>query len=96
MIKPIITEKSLAMAQKGWYTFAVKTSERKQDIAQKVKQTFHVDVVCVRSIRMHGKIRRAGRLLRAVHRPDWKKAMVQLKTGQKIDVFEVTQQTQST
>ncbi|MCX8008458.1 MAG: 50S ribosomal protein L23 [Patescibacteria group bacterium] len=92
MIKPIITEKSLNIAQQGWYTFAVEKSLRKEEIRRIIKQLFSVDVVSVRSIRMHGKTRRVGRSLRTILRPDWKKAIVQLKKGQKLDMFDVKQE----
>ena len=89
MIRPIITEKSLGMAQKGWYTFAVKELDRKENISVLVKKLFNVDVVNIRTIKMHGKTRRVGKALRTVRHEDWKKAIVQLKKGQKIDVFDV-------
>ncbi len=92
MIRPIITEKSLTMAQKGWYTFAVGELDRKEDISKRVNAAFKVDVVSIRTIKMHGKVRRYGRGMRTVRHEDWKKALVQLKKGQKIDVFEVTSQ----
>ena len=92
MIRPIITEKSMMSAQKGWYTFATTKQVRKETIAGEIKKLFKVDVVNIRSIAMHGKVRRAGKSSRSLKREDWKKAIVQLKKGQKIDVFDVVPQ----
>jgi len=88
--RPIITEKSLNLASRGWYTFAVAKHARKEHIAQEVEAKYHVDVLSVRTVPMHGKVRRTGKKMTPTHRPDWKKALVQLKAGQKIDAFEVS------
>lgn len=90
--KPIISEKSLTLASRGWYTFAVAPSASKGRIAEEIGTMFKVDVVNVRTITMHGKTRRVGRRMQAAKQQDWKKALVQLKAGQKIDIFEVTPQ----
>ena len=90
--RPIITEKSLNLASRGWYTFAVAKHARKEHIAQEVEAKYHVDVLSVRTVPMHGKVRRTGKKMTPTHRPDWKKALVQLKAGQKIDAFEVSTQ----
>jgi large subunit ribosomal protein L23 len=87
--RPVITEKSLMLVPKGWYTFAVSAAARKEQIAAEIAKLYNVKVVAVRTIRMHGKTRRVGRKMSTIARPDWKKALVQLKSGQKIDVFEV-------
>lgn len=86
--RPLITEKTLKLAASGWYTFAVDVKARKETIASAVKQLYKVDVIEVRTMVMHGKTKRAGRKATTVKRPDWKKAFVQLKKGQKIDAFE--------
>ncbi|MEK7141194.1 MAG: 50S ribosomal protein L23 [Patescibacteria group bacterium] len=90
VIRPVITEKSLNLASRGWYTFAVTAGRRKPEIAQAVMDIYGVSVESVRTIMMHGKVRSAGKRTKKVKRVDWKKALVQLKTGQKIDAFEVT------
>lgn len=86
--RPLITEKTLSLAARGWYTFAVDAKARKEAIASAVKQLYKVDVTAVRTMVMHGKTKRVGRKSVSVKRPDWKKAFVQLKKGQKIDAFE--------
>lgn len=90
--RPIITEKSLALAARGWYTFMVDDTAAKNDIARAITSFYKVTVTNVRTLTMHGKVRRAGKLMRATKKPDWKKAMVQLVKGEKIDAFEVTEQ----
>lgn len=90
--KPLITEKTFALAGRGWYTFAVSASANKVQIADHIGALYHVTVTDVRTARMHGKTQRSGKSKIAVTKSDWKKAMVQLVKGQKIDAFEVTQE----
>jgi large subunit ribosomal protein L23 len=87
--RPILSEKTLALAARGWYTFAAPKHARKEDIARDVAGMFHVTVTRVRTIAMMGKTRRVGRLARPIIRSAWKKALVTLAKGQTIDVFEV-------
>ena len=90
IIKPVITEKSLHLASRGWYSFAVKEASNKPEIARAISDLYRVTVVDVRTMIMHGKERRAGKKQKRVTKSDWKKALVRLKEGQKIDAFEVT------
>lgn len=92
IIRPIITEKTLTLASRGWYTFMVDHLARKEEIARDVASLYGVNVIGVRTISMHGKMRRVGRRSVSVQKPDWKKALVQLKEGQHIDAFEVTKE----
>lgn len=88
-IKPIITEKSIARAQTGWYTFAAPVASTKAQVAHCVEERYTVDVVGVRTMIMPGKERRSGRRMLRVRKSDWKKVLVRLKEGQKIDAFDV-------
>lgn len=90
IIKPIITEKSLSMASRGWFTFAVAVASRKPEIAQAIHDLYTVTVTDVRSMIIHGKEHRVGKKQKQATKSDWKKALVHLKEGQKIDAFEVT------
>jgi large subunit ribosomal protein L23 len=92
VIRPHITEKTLNLAASGWYTFSVVEDASKLQIAQEVSSLYKVNVVSVRTISMHGKVRKVGKMSKLASRPNWKKAMVRLKKGQKIDAFEVTGQ----
>lgn len=85
--KPVITEKSLTLAGKGWYTFAVNFTATKERIAAEIAKFYKVKVLSVRTANMHGKIHKAGRKMKLTRKPDWKKAYVLLQSGQKIDVF---------
>lgn len=90
MIRPLITEKSMALAQRGWYTFAVAKLSRKEIIAKEISRLYNVQVRSVRTIKKVGKAHRAGKKNTIVRKPDWKKAMVKLAKGQRISVFEAT------
>lgn len=89
--KPLLTEKTLALAAKGLYTFVVDKDSNKRDIKADVEAFYKVTVTDVRTVSVHGKTRRTGRTMKTMQKSDWKKAMVTLATGQKIDAFEVTQ-----
>lgn len=85
-----MTEKSLSLAARGWYTFQVDVSCNKAHIAQDIERLYKVDVTRVRTIMVRGKSRRVGRKRTEVKKSDWKKALVQVKEGQTIDAFEVS------
>lgn len=89
LVKPLITEKTLTLAAHGWYTFVVDKKADKKGVARVISDFYKVKVVGVRVASMHGKTRRVGKLMRHRHKSDWKKAMVRLTSGQKIDAFEV-------
>jgi large subunit ribosomal protein L23 len=88
--RPIVTEKMTMLQEKGQYAFEVELSANKIDIARAVEKKFNVTVVDVRTIRRKGKTKsqmtRKGRF--AGRRPEWKKAIVRLKEGEKIQFFE--------
>jgi large subunit ribosomal protein L23 len=83
----VITERSMTETNAGRYTFAVATDASKQEIASAVAEAFKVDVVAVNTIKVHGKERRLGRKIG--RRPDWKKAIVTIAKGQKIERYFV-------
>jgi len=84
--RPVITEKSLAQARNGQYTFAVDIRANKHEIKQAVEKAFSVRVVSVSAMVIPGKRRRWGRHL--THTPRWKKAIVTLAEGERIEAFE--------
>ena len=89
MIKrPIISEKSMDLTKNGLYTFEVDRNASKQQIAKIVAESFKVDVVSVKSINVKGK-RKLQRSRRGYFNSSpIKKALVQVKKGQKISLFE--------
>ena len=84
---PIITEK-LDQAREKFrqYSFIVDKRATKHDVAAAVKQLFKVNVEAVRTNIVRGKIKRVGKNIGK--RPNFKKAIVTLKEGDKIDLFE--------
>ena len=85
--RPLLTEKSMAGAQQGKYTFRVTKDSNKIEIARAVEQIFNVKVNSVNTMIVKGKMRRMGRR-REGRTPDWKKAIVSLQPGQTIEIFE--------
>lgn len=86
--KPIITEQSMKLAGLGFYTFAVDRDANKREISQVVEKKFNVEVVSVRTINIKGKLKNQ-RSKRGVYKTqDLKKAIVGVKKGQKIALFE--------
>jgi len=84
--RPVITEKNTMLLAQGKYTFDVRQEANKSQIKAAVEKAFKVNVVSVNVINVPGKMRRAGR--RRVMSPPWKKAVVTLEQGQKIELFE--------
>ena len=83
----LITEKGTRVREKqNGFLFEVARDANKIEIKQAIESIFNVKVDSVRTLRVHGKPKRMGRY--AGHRPDWKKALVTLKKGQTIELFE--------
>ncbi len=85
--RPLITEKSTQQKEENrQYVFEVDPEANKIEIKEAVEQLFRVKVLKVRTLNVLGKIKRLGR--RYGKRPDWKKAIVTLREGDRIDFFE--------
>ena len=85
--KPLITEKSTRQKEESrQYVFEVHRDANKIEIQSAVERLFKVKVLQVRTSNVLGKIKRLGR--RYGKRPDWKKAIITLKEGDRIDFFE--------
>lgn len=84
--RPIITEKNSVLTAQGKYAFEVSRDANKPQIKEAVEKAFKVNVTSVNVIWVPGKMRRAGR--RRGMTPAWKKAVVTLEAGQKIELFE--------
>jgi large subunit ribosomal protein L23 len=86
---PMITEKSSRLQADGQYVFAVETGANKLEIKQAVEKLKKgINVVSVRTQVMRGKVKRVG--AKQGKRANWKKAIVKLKAGQSLDLFETT------
>lgn len=83
-----MTEKSLTLASRGFYTFEVNRHVAKREIAEAIKKEFSVDVVSISTITMKGKSKRVGKMRQEIRHGDSKKAIVRLKKDQKIELFE--------
>ena len=87
LVRPIVTEQSSAAYQeRGEYTFRVASDATKTSIRTAVEQLFGVKVTGVWTSNQRGKARRIGRSIG--RRPHWKKAIVKLREGDTIDIFE--------
>ncbi len=84
--RPLITEKNTMLQAQNKYAFEVAKEANKPQIKQAVEKAFKVKVNMVNVITVPGKTRRVGR--RMVLTQSWKKALVTLKPGDKIELFE--------
>jgi large subunit ribosomal protein L23 len=84
--RPLVTEKSTALQARNKYAFEIADGANKLMIRQAVEKAFKVKVTGVNVITMRGKTRRMGR--RIIKTEPWKKAIVTLKPGDKIEIFE--------
>ena len=84
--RPLITEKSTVIQAEGKYVFEVAINANKPQVKQAVEKAFKVEVTAVNMVKMPGKRRRLGR--RMLPARPWKKAIVTLREGDKIDLFE--------
>ena len=92
LVRPYITEKTMNLASRRWYSFVVALNATKAEIAHAVHVQYNVTVIGVRTSHMHGKVKRAGKRQKPIARSPWKKAMIQLKDGQTIDAFQIGEQ----
>ena len=86
IIRPVISEKSYALIGEGKYTFRVDDRAHKTQVAQAVEEIFDVRVGAVRTSKVRSKPKRRG--LHAGRTRSWKKAVVQLAPGERIELFE--------
>ena len=84
--RPLITEKNAMLQAQGKYVFEIAREANKPQIKQAVEKAFKVNVLAVNVMTVPGKTRRVGR--RQVLTQSWKKAIVTLKPGDKIEFFE--------
>ena len=87
VIRPVVTERSTIMAdEEDAFTFVVAEDANKIEIKRAVETLFDVKVRSVNTMRYRGKLRRVGR--NYGRRPSFKKAIVKLAEGERIDVYE--------
>jgi large subunit ribosomal protein L23 len=84
--RPLVTEKTTVLREDGrTLVFQVASDSTKIEIKQAVERLLGSKVASVRTARAHGKMKRQGRF--AGRRPDWKKAYVRLRAGEKLPEF---------
>ena len=84
--RPLITEKGIGVKEtEGTLVFEVACDASKTEIKQAVETLFKVKVATIRTAMMPGKERRRGKF--SGYRPDWKKAYVRLRSGEKMPEY---------
>ena len=86
IIRPVVSEKSYVLATNDKYTFRVHPDAHKTQIRQAIEQLFEVKVVGVRTISVKSKPKRRG--LYQGRTRAWKKAIVQVRAGDSIPIFQ--------
>jgi large subunit ribosomal protein L23 len=89
LLAPVVSEKSYSLIEEGKYAFRVHPDAHRTQVRQAVEELFSVHVVGVNMLKVQPKPKRRG-LIRGV-KPGWKKAIVQLKQGETIEIFEGAQ-----
>jgi large subunit ribosomal protein L23 len=88
IIKPLVTEKSMNKVADGRYFFAVSQYATKTQVKKAIESTFNVKVVGLSTSVVKGKSKRAGARRLEIADPVWKKAIVTVKKGDRISIFE--------
>lgn len=86
IVKPVITEKAVDLMQENKYCFKVDIHANKIEIKHAIEEIFKVHVTDVATMRVKGKKKRVGRYVGRTS--NWKKAIVTLREGDSIEVFE--------
>jgi large subunit ribosomal protein L23 len=89
LIAPVVSEKSYALIEQNKYSFRIHEKAHKTQVRQAVEELFDVTVLGVNVVKVQSKPKRRG--LSRGRRPGWKKAIVQLAPGDKIEIFEGAQ-----
>jgi large subunit ribosomal protein L23 len=86
LIAPVVSEKSYSLITDRKYTFRVHEDAHKTQVRQAVEELFDVRVQSVNIVKVQSKPKRRGTI--RGRKPGWKKAIVQLKEGHEIEIFE--------
>jgi large subunit ribosomal protein L23 len=89
ILAPIVSEKSYHGSVYGKYTFKVHPDAHKTQIRQAIEELFEVHVIRVNVLKVQAKPKRRGQIKGI--KPGWKKAVVQLKPGETIEIFQGAQ-----
>jgi len=91
IVKPLETEKVLMQREQGQYTFMVDRRANKIQIRQAVKQVYGVNVVSVNVMNMPAKVGRVRGRREVIRHKTWKKAIVTLAPGERIEQIEASE-----
>jgi large subunit ribosomal protein L23 len=86
IVRPLITEKNTILMESNQYSFEVLQVASKPEIKQAIETIFNVTVTRVNTLNVRGKMRRRGN--KTGYTRDWKKAIVTLAAGDRIEIFE--------
>jgi len=86
LVRPLVTEKTAFLGTHNQYVFEVSTRANKIDIQKSIEALYGVKPISINMLNVRGKITRYGRSLGK--RKNWKKAIITLKQGDKIEVYE--------
>jgi large subunit ribosomal protein L23 len=86
IVRPLITEKNTTLMEENKYSFEVLRDAGKPEIKNAVETIFNVSVTRVHTINVRGKLKRRGR--EVGYTREWKKAIVTLAPGDRIEIFE--------
>jgi large subunit ribosomal protein L23 len=89
LLAPVVSEKSYSLIGEGKYVFRIHPDAHRTQVRQAVEQLFNVHVEGVNVLKVQPKPKRRG-LSKGI-RPGWKKAIVQLREGESIEIFEGAQ-----
>ena len=89
LLAPVVSEKSYSLITDRKYTFRVHEDAHKTQIRQAVEELFEVEVQSVNIVQVRSKPKRRG--FTRGRRPGWKKAIVQLRAGDTIEIFQGAQ-----
>ncbi|MEJ7569651.1 MAG: 50S ribosomal protein L23 [Gaiellaceae bacterium] len=89
LLAPVVSEKSYSLISDRKYTFKVHKDAHKTQVRQAVEELFEVKVQAVNIVKVQAKPKRRG--ISVGKRPGWKKAIVQLREGHTIEIFEGAQ-----
>ena len=89
LLAPVVTEKSYELIEDRKYSFRVHPDAHKTQVRQAVEELFDVKVVNVNIVKVQSKPKRRGMFRGS--RPGWKKAIVQVRKGDTIEIFEGAQ-----
>jgi large subunit ribosomal protein L23 len=89
LLAPVVSEKSYSLIGEGKYVFRIHPDAHRTQVRQAVEELFNVHVEGVNVLKVQSKPKRRG--LQKGTRPGWKKAIVQLREGESIEIFEGAQ-----